>query len=110
MNYSVGEMLKEDFGATVVLGGDEYENFPSWKQLAADHLLEVGLSYKIMKINVMSAVKLTDQYNKAVRDFVNGKIAMMPLWAKPGNTEELFLSYQLLREEIKRLISVYDAD
>ena len=107
--YSVGELLKEDFGATVVLGGEEYDNFPAWKQLVADHLLEVTLSYRIMKINVVSATKKTDQYNKAVNDFVSGKITMMPLWAKPGNTEEILLAYQLLREEIRRLISVYNA-
>lgn len=108
MADTISDLLKQDFGFTGVLGGPEFDKFPKWKQKIADNLLELGMSYRIAKINLVTATDKSDQYNKLVRGYVHGTHSSMPLWAKPGNVEDLLLMFEMLRAEIKRAISIYE--
>ncbi len=107
MAEKISDQLREDFGFTGVLGGPEYKEFPEWKKKVADNILELGMSYRIAKINLMTATDLSDQYNRQIRKYLNGTISSMPLWAKPGNAKELLLMFEMLKAEIRRAIRIY---
>lgn len=107
MSEKISDQLREEFGFTGVLGGPEYDKFPEWKKKVADNILELGMSYRIAKFNLVTATDLSDQYNRQVRKYLNGTISSMPLWAKPGSVKDLLLMFEMLRAEIKRAIRIY---
>lgn len=106
----ISDMIKKDFGAVVILGGDEYEKFPAWKKIVADRILEQGMSYIVMKSNLKQACTKTGKYVGHVRQYLNGEIEFIPLWSKPWDVQGLLLAFELLKAEIEGLIRAYNAD
>lgn len=109
MNDKISNLLEDDFGFKLVLDGEEYDKLPAWKQAITDQLLELAMSYKIVKINLDTACKKTTEYAKFVEKFTNNKIQSIPVWSTPGDVEGLLLMYQLSRGNIERLIRLYRA-
>lgn len=108
MSEKISDLLSKEFGLYGFLGGTEYDSFPEWKQKAADNLLELGMTYRIAKINLVTAMEKSDQYHKAVRNYVNGTSSNIPLWAKPGRIEELLMMFETVKAEIIRTIKIYN--
>lgn len=104
------ELLGEDFGFYGSFDGAEYETFPVWKRRVADTLLEKGMEYWIVKCNFEAACEKNTQYVKEAKKLLSGKSQAIPLYAKYADVEEWVLVFEISRENIRRLIRIYNAD